>query len=178
MQPKTVSYSKVFSLGNYENEKIGVEIEMQPGDDPQTAIQQARNFVEFNHRVNGLISRKDEAERIINNPGDFTGNQIDRARKVLDQIDLELNEGKRLLTATIEDGTKIKMLPFLLMKKGKESIRALEDAQELAWWTPTHTAIALNFFQIIPGNQQTFIQSTAGKTIDLAIGWTAKKYGE
>lgn len=29
MQIKTISYTKVFSLGNYENEKIGVEIEIQ-----------------------------------------------------------------------------------------------------------------------------------------------------
>ena len=28
MKVKTVSYSKVFSLGNYENEKLGVEFDI------------------------------------------------------------------------------------------------------------------------------------------------------
>ena len=56
MKTKIVSYSKVFSLGNYENEKIGVEIEIQDGDDVQKAIQEARNFVEFNHKVNGFVN--------------------------------------------------------------------------------------------------------------------------
>lgn len=35
MKTKTVSYSKVFSLGNYGNEKIGDEIEIQGGYDVQ-----------------------------------------------------------------------------------------------------------------------------------------------
>ena len=60
MKVKTVTYSKVFSLGNYENEKIGTEIEIQEGDDVQKAIQKAREFVEYNHKLNGLVSELDQ----------------------------------------------------------------------------------------------------------------------
>lgn len=97
MQTKSINYSKVFSLGNYENEKIGVEIELLPGDDPQVAIQQARNFVEFNHKVNGLISKRSEAEHIINNPDNFTGRQVTQAREIIDRINEEISKGEKAL---------------------------------------------------------------------------------
>lgn len=112
MNPKTVTYHKVFSLGNYENEKIGVEIELQPGDDPQIAIQQARNFVEFNHKVNGLISKKSEAEHVINNPDNFTGRQVTQAREIIDRINEEISKGeKALLTPAGNNPPEIPVSP-------------------------------------------------------------------
>ena len=97
MNPKTITYSKVFSLGNYENEKIGVEIELQPGEDPQVAIQQARNFVEFNHKVNGLISKLEEANHVVQNPDNFTGRQINQAKEVIERINKEIEAGQHTL---------------------------------------------------------------------------------
>lgn len=97
MKVKTVSYSKVFSLGNYENEKLGVEIELQEGDDVQKAMQDARQFVEFNHKVNGLVKEQSQCEHVVNNPDDFTGTQVRRAKERLDQINEALVKGSQLL---------------------------------------------------------------------------------
>lgn len=99
MKVKTVSYSKVFSLGNYENEKLGVEVEVTEGDDVQKAMQKAREFVEFNHKVNGLVNEQSQCEHIVANPDDFTGAQVKRANERLQQISEMFNNGKNLLTA-------------------------------------------------------------------------------
>lgn len=97
MKVKTVSYSKVFSLGNYENEKLGVEFEIADGDDVQKAMQKAREFVEFNHKLNGVVNEQAECEHVISNPDDFTGTQVKRAKDRLEQIKEVLTKGEQLL---------------------------------------------------------------------------------
>lgn len=97
MKVKTVSYSKVFSLGNYQNEKLGVEFELAEGDDVQKAMQKAREFVEFNHKLNGIVNEQTQCEHVVSNPDDFTGAQVKRAKDRLDQINELLSKGKTLL---------------------------------------------------------------------------------
>lgn len=97
MKTTSIHYSKVFSLGNYENEKIGVDIEIQEGDNIQTAIQEARSFVEFNHKLNGFQSELSQVEHIIQNPDEFTGRQVSNARQRRDEILNKINEGTKLL---------------------------------------------------------------------------------
>lgn len=97
MKVKSVSYSKVFSLGNYENEKLGVEFEIADGDDVQKAMQKAREFVEFNHKLNGVVNEQAQQEYIINNPDEFTGNQVRRAKERIEQINEVLTKGQTLL---------------------------------------------------------------------------------
>lgn len=97
MKVKTVSYSKVFSLGNYENEKLGVEFEIAEGDDVQKAMQKAREFVEFNHKLNGVVNEQTQCEHVISNPDDFTGTQVRRAKERLEQISEILTSGQQLL---------------------------------------------------------------------------------
>lgn len=97
MRVKTVSYSKVFSLGNYENEKLGVDFEISEEDDVQKAMQKAREFVEFNHKLNGIVNEQSQCEHIVSNPDDFTGTQVKRAKDRLDQINEMLSKGNKLL---------------------------------------------------------------------------------
>jgi len=47
MEFTAITYSKVFSLGNYENEKIGVEVKLTSEDNPVLAMKEAKQFVEF-----------------------------------------------------------------------------------------------------------------------------------
>lgn len=97
MKTKSIHYSKVFSLGNYENEKIGVDIEIQEGDDVQKAIQEARNFVEFNHKLNGFNNELQQQEYIISHPDEFTGLQVRLAKERREQLLKTINEGTQLL---------------------------------------------------------------------------------
>ncbi len=51
MKTKSVHYSKVFNLGDYQNEKIGVDIEIEEGDQVQNVIDKAKDFVENQHQL-------------------------------------------------------------------------------------------------------------------------------
>lgn len=99
MKVNTVTYSKVFSLGNYENEKIGTEIEIQEDDDVQKCLQTAREFVEYNHKLNGLVSELSQCEHVVNNPDEFTGSQVKRAKDRMDAIQESIAKGQQLLLA-------------------------------------------------------------------------------
>lgn len=97
MKTKLITYSKVFSLGNYENEKIGVEIELQENDDVQKAIQNARAFVEFNHKINGFTSELEQCNHIIRNADDYTGTQVKRAKERIQELQNAISNGQKLL---------------------------------------------------------------------------------
>ena len=50
MNISKVTYSKVFPLGAYTNERIGAEVDLQVGDDPKQALADAKKLVEEFHR--------------------------------------------------------------------------------------------------------------------------------
>lgn len=62
MKTLSVSYHKVFNLGDYSNEKIGVDIQLEPGDNVQDATNKARDFVENQFQLN---SQKNKYLRAI-----------------------------------------------------------------------------------------------------------------
>lgn len=97
MKVKTVTYSKVFSLGNFQNEKIGTEIEITEGDNVQTVIQKAREFVEYNHKLNGVITELNQAQHVVDNADNFTGAQVKKAQETINRINEMLEKGKQLL---------------------------------------------------------------------------------
>ena len=58
MKATKIYYKKLFNLGNFQNEEIGVEIEVEYGERAVDVLQKARQF------VNGL-DPKNEKERNI-----------------------------------------------------------------------------------------------------------------
>ena len=50
MKIERVTYQKVFPLGQYVNEKIGVDYLLQENDDPKAALQAAKDLCEEFHR--------------------------------------------------------------------------------------------------------------------------------
>jgi hypothetical protein len=47
---KTVSYQKLFPLGMYCNERIGVEVELGDNQDPMKALEEAKRLTEEFHK--------------------------------------------------------------------------------------------------------------------------------
>ena len=78
MKPTEINYSKVFSLGNYENEKIGVVIKLEENNDPEKAIQKAKLIVENAHERSKEVSK---ALNIIRHP-ELT-DEVVRAKKLI-----------------------------------------------------------------------------------------------
>lgn len=52
MKITTVNYQKVFPLGQYINERIGVEIQVDPDESEVEALRQAKRIVEQFHKDN------------------------------------------------------------------------------------------------------------------------------
>jgi len=50
MKIDRISYQKVFPLGLYINERIGVEVQLDEGDSPEDALLHAKDMVEGFHR--------------------------------------------------------------------------------------------------------------------------------
>jgi len=47
-----VTYTKTFATGPYLNEKIGVEIQLDAGEQPENALDMAKRTVEVWHKIN------------------------------------------------------------------------------------------------------------------------------
>jgi hypothetical protein len=46
MLVKLIHYERLVNLGNYENEKLGIDVEIEPGETVEEAIQRARAVVD------------------------------------------------------------------------------------------------------------------------------------
>ncbi len=103
MKVTKVMYNKVFSLGNYENEKIGVEIEVGENENPVEALFEAKKYVERSHLFNKQYKQYEEAQRVVNDDANHTGNQRKQANTFIE--DFEANFKDFLNTAA-----KIKQL--------------------------------------------------------------------
>jgi len=97
MKTKSISYHKVFNLGDYSNEKIGVDLEIEEGDNVQDAVNKARDFVENQHQLNKQKGRYMEACSIIENSADYTGRQIETAKQFKDKYESMLSDSPKLL---------------------------------------------------------------------------------
>lgn len=81
MKITKVAYEKTFNLGNYQNEKIRVEIDVVDGENPQEVIRKARDFVDLNSvAVAEKVSRMDQ---ILANPDEYTGRELKGAKDFL-----------------------------------------------------------------------------------------------
>lgn len=52
MKPDRINYQKTFNLGNYTSERIGMEAQIDDGEDPQTKLLVLKNLVEDFHENN------------------------------------------------------------------------------------------------------------------------------
>jgi hypothetical protein len=122
MKVKNVSYSKVFPLGGYSNEKIGVEIEVGENENPVEALFEAKKYVERSHLFNKQYRDYEEAQRIIKDEANFTGNQRKQANTFVE--DFEANFNDFLSTAA-----KIKQLS-MLHPKTNDDLSQPEEADD------------------------------------------------
>jgi hypothetical protein len=92
MNIKTIQYHKVFNLGNYQNEKIGIEIALSDGDDPIIAHKAAVEYVEKAHlfMTQGVTYKR--AKEIVNSPDMYTGNQVKQAQDIIADFEKNFKE--------------------------------------------------------------------------------------
>lgn len=65
MKALTITYQRVFNLGNYESERVEITLQIEEGERAQDVLDQAKKFVNgqstpFDPRVPAVISRADD----------------------------------------------------------------------------------------------------------------------
>lgn len=92
MKIKNVIYHKVFSLGNYENEKIGIELELGEDENPIDALFEAKKYVEKSHLFNQRYHEYERAQSVVKDEENFTGKQRKQAEQFIQEFEFNFNE--------------------------------------------------------------------------------------
>ena len=88
MKAKYVTYSRLISKGNYENEKIELCLEVEDGEKVNDVFASAKKFVDLKADA-GKISDYafEQAKRVLADPDNHTGNQIADAKKIIERAE-------------------------------------------------------------------------------------------
>lgn len=81
-----VEYSKTFSLGNYENERIGLTAEVPEGADMLAVYNQLRNDVEGAHLYRRDLNEFNRAQQVVNDEFNHLGREVSRAKDVIEKF--------------------------------------------------------------------------------------------
>lgn len=92
MKIESINYHKVFNLGNYQNEKIGVSIAINEGDDPVTCHFKAVQFVEKAHAFQHAQGDYLRAKEIAATPMKYTGYDVERAQTCISDFETNFAE--------------------------------------------------------------------------------------
>ncbi len=92
MRVTQVEYSILKNLGNYEHQKVGVTVELEPGESPAEAIKRAKAFCEKVTEPPKDSSQLDYAKRILENSDDYTPKQYRWAEEYLEQNSSEADD--------------------------------------------------------------------------------------
>lgn len=84
MKPTRIYYEKCFNIGNFENEKIGMEIELEAGEKATDAINKARETVS---RIQNEGKTREALNEIVNNPDRYTHTKFESAKKQLEELE-------------------------------------------------------------------------------------------
>lgn len=87
MEFQTIQYHKVFNLGNYQNEKIGCEIKIGPGEDPVIAHKAAVEYVEKAHAFFSQIKSYNRAKQVAEDPMNHSGLQVQHAKTLIEDFE-------------------------------------------------------------------------------------------
>lgn len=98
MTPERVSYQKTFNLGSYQSERIGVDMLLSPGDDPEEALKQCKAMVESFHIETIPVIENPPVVQVQQNEAEPTGDPV--TTQILQCSDLTVLESFRKLAKT------------------------------------------------------------------------------
>lgn len=108
MKIQTIQYHKVFNLGNYSNEKIGVDVVIGEGEDPLEAFAEAKRLVEKSHKFFQDLPYYEKAKTIVSSPDDYTGREVKQSHDVIKAFEENypdyMNKFSMPVSRTLEQG--------------------------------------------------------------------------
>lgn len=131
----TVSYSRTYNLGNYENEKLFVSLPVEDGETPQQAMVRARAMVEEIHGQ--FQAERDRADKIasLNHTADMYRRGIKRYQDLLRDANQPLPVIKPVSPAEAEvDSDDV----IVSLEATIEVLRAVSKALEDAYHAYLH----------------------------------------
>lgn len=100
MEITQISYHKTFNLGNYSNEKIGIDIKIAPGEDPMEAFAEAKKQVEKSHLFFKHQPTYEKAKDIVAHPDNYTGRDVKQAQETIEIFEQNYSDMMKLFTTT------------------------------------------------------------------------------
>jgi len=85
MKCTRIYYEKCFNLGNYQNEKVGVEIELAEGETATQALDASKKFVEKSNPKSDKKLELNNAKHIIEHKDSFSYNDVVKAQSIIDK---------------------------------------------------------------------------------------------
>lgn len=85
MKATKIYYQKCFNLGNYQNEVIGIELEVEANEKASDVMELARYFVNSESVSRATIEMYERMKRVVENPDDYTGKQVEEACEFLEK---------------------------------------------------------------------------------------------
>ena len=94
MKPTKIYYEKCFNLGNYENQKVGIEIQLDETDKASNAVDLAKKFVEQSSGHHNTLEQMkyEKCKRIVAEKGDFTYNEVAEAQQYIKEYESSLED--------------------------------------------------------------------------------------
>lgn len=100
MKAKTIRYERLQNLGDYQHEKIAVELEVEEGEKAVDVLEKAKQFVtaSLGNDVTktALEIRKDELLRILNSSEDYTIKQVNASKALLADIQKAIDDSDKI----------------------------------------------------------------------------------
>jgi len=87
MRVESVRYEKLVNLGNYQNQKVGVTVVLEPDESPSEALRRAKAFVEKSLAPEVSEYDIDLSRKIVENPDDYPPKQLREAQKLLERVE-------------------------------------------------------------------------------------------
>ena len=89
MKVSSIRFERLTNLGNFENEKIGIEVLLEDGDTAKGALERARLFVEAHSAKERDPVLEARLRQTLAHPDDFEPRQVRDAQEVLDRWSAE-----------------------------------------------------------------------------------------
>ncbi|WP_347144194.1 hypothetical protein [Parabacteroides distasonis] len=83
MKATKIYYQKCFNLGNYQNEVVVIELEIEEGKKVADVFEKAKGFVESRDLISASIQEYENCLRIASDPDNYTGRQVREANEFL-----------------------------------------------------------------------------------------------
>lgn len=93
MKALKVTYSRLISKGNYENAKVEIELEVEPGEKAGEVFDAAKRWVDKRIAVENLSDYKiEQAKMIVSDRRNHTLAEIEEAEEILSKLKIEDDE--------------------------------------------------------------------------------------